>query len=174
MINELEQVNIATADNLTSDQKVYHTFHIDPELRQKAYEINLRLQAERDGAKAATGRMRRTLKPPAPEDAPEPAPHERAPKWRYRVNDHAGWIYVIQSGAEYKIGSSTNVSRRLRVLMAELACESHLVFKFRVDAMYSHECKLHETFADKRTRGEWFALTPMDLDTIQTMLELAA
>lgn len=77
-----------------------------------------------------------------------------------------GFVYVIYSSASalFKIGISKNVKNR----MAQLRYKHKepgmsLVFTYETNCMRWIEHRLHERFADKRVRGEWFDLDDADL-----------
>ncbi len=69
---------------------------------------------------------------------------------------YPGYIYFIQgeSGGHIKIGYTTNVATRLAGL--QTGYPETLVIRCISPASYKDEARLHETFKEHRTRGEWF------------------
>jgi hypothetical protein len=74
-------------------------------------------------------------------------------------------VYVMhntQSGY-YKIGCSKTPTVRERTLQSQ---EPTIELIATYPGSYQNEKELHEHFADKRIRGEWFTLSPSDIDWI--------
>jgi hypothetical protein len=85
-----------------------------------------------------------------------------------------GWVYLLQAltgtFGPVKIGMTIrrNPFQRMAgfqtVIPVPLRC-----IGLRSDARpYSIECELHRRFAAKRTHGEWFTLSPADIDELLT------
>ncbi len=66
-----------------------------------------------------------------------------------------GFVYMLKSGRNYKVGRSNSVGRREYELAIQLPERATLV----------HQIKAywHRRFADRRKNGEWFALTAEDV-----------
>lgn len=81
-----------------------------------------------------------------------------------------GFVYVIfvHTGTEffYKIGLATNVDARLKSHQTSSPFEVRLAAAYFVPNMMAEEATLHEAFAQKRVRGEWFRLDRSDLEWI--------
>lgn len=75
----------------------------------------------------------------------------------------AGFIYVIRSGDLFKIGRTTNLRKRLAALRGVVPGGIRPVRTRLVLGPRTVEKHLHEKFADKRTNGEWFALSQEDV-----------
>ena len=79
-------------------------------------------------------------------------------------------VYVLQDctlTGWYKIGYTGNLTERIRTISrTKLPVPLHLglVAVIPSDTPGSLERRLHQRFADKRVRGEWFALSPADID----------
>ena len=69
----------------------------------------------------------------------------------------------MRAGRYYKIGRTTNLDGRLSALSTQLPFPVDLVRSFKVANAPQKEHTLHERFADKRVRGEWFQLSPDDV-----------
>jgi len=89
--------------------------------------------------------------------------------WRNEAQKltRAGYVYLLAGGDYYKIGRSVNVDIRIAQIEPKLPFEIKLVHHAKVKDMYETEAFLHEKFADKRVRGEWFRLTQDDVGWIK-------
>lgn len=79
---------------------------------------------------------------------------------------HGKYVYVIQDVTNtryFKIGRTNNPARRLNHFDVILPVDIHVVAVLPCDNMVTLETWLHRRFADKRQRGEWFALSNDDV-----------
>jgi hypothetical protein len=68
-----------------------------------------------------------------------------------------GFVYLMYAKTgEYKIGSSINPSSRIKGLSVGLPAKLELIHTFPADDMKQAERTLHEKFANKMERSEWF------------------
>lgn len=81
---------------------------------------------------------------------------------------YKGFVYLIQypTGA-YKIGRTTNPKDRMKTFSVKLPFEVEYVCVLETDDMYGLESQLHNRFAQNRVNGEWFALTPDEVEYIK-------
>ncbi len=74
-----------------------------------------------------------------------------------------GFVYMMKSGKNFKIGRSNSAERRefeLRILLPE---KLELIHKIKTDDPVGIERYWHDRFKDKRKRGEWFELSTSDV-----------
>lgn len=80
----------------------------------------------------------------------------------------AGYVYLIKSpSSSYKIGRTIDPDNRMKVFSVKLPFEVEYVALIQTDDMKTLETSLHQRFAHLHINGEWFALTPADVEYIK-------
>lgn len=79
-----------------------------------------------------------------------------------------GFVYLIQSPTGYyKIGRTKDPNDRIATFSVKLPFEVEYVCVIQTSDMYSLETILHNRYAKQRVNGEWFQLTPEDVEYIK-------
>ena len=79
-------------------------------------------------------------------------------------------VYVLRaSNGLYKIGQTGSLYKRITALWNESSDDFVLLAFMPTESHLYWEQSLHRTFCDRRTKGEWFALTD---DDVKKILEL--
>jgi hypothetical protein len=117
------------------------------------------------------GRISQIVKELGLPKRPFKAPHKIKP-----ATISPGIIYVIAADAPtgriYKIGRTTNLKSRLNDLQTTCPYPLSVVVQYQSECCGNEEKGLHIYFADKRLRGEWFALNLDDIAFIQSFSRL--
>jgi len=87
------------------------------------------------------------------------------------VKETMGYIYIIKNNDQYKIGKTIDFANRYKTYQRTenpypyetILCEN--VFDYS-----NLEKQLHKQFADKNTRGEWFALSREEVDEVKAII----
>ena len=78
-----------------------------------------------------------------------------------------GYVYLIASETgQYKIGVSKKLDKRVNDFGVKLPFKTWLAHSFSSNDCRNAEKVLHERYADKRSHGEWFTLSPEDVSNI--------
>jgi len=82
------------------------------------------------------------------------------------MEKYEGWVYLLKSGPNFKIGRSKAFDKRVKALSTLPPFDIELIHVIHCDCMIEAERKLHLKFQDKRKYGEWFILDANDVDYI--------
>lgn len=81
-----------------------------------------------------------------------------------------GYVYVLKSeDGHYKIGRTANLDTRIKSISTSSPQRIQLTHAFKAINPAAQESALHAMYADKRVRGEWFALTSDDVVAIRKL-----
>lgn len=86
----------------------------------------------------------------------------------------SGYVYIIKDievSGMFKIGYTNNPARRIYDFGVTLPFRTMVVMLIEWPDAPRLEKILHDTFANKRTNGEWFKLTDLDIAYAHKMLE---
>ena len=89
---------------------------------------------------------------------------------RLRKTGFTTFVYIMEDlrNGLFKIGQSQTPEKRENTLQSEVP---EISLRFYIPAHDSAESELHDLFAKKRIRGEWFELAPKDLLTVIEFLK---
>jgi len=80
-----------------------------------------------------------------------------------------GYIYLLKSGEYYKIGKTKYLDKRVTQLGVALPDPCVLIYAFKAKSRSRSEEDLHRRFNAARRNGEWFTLTPEQVEEIKSI-----
>lgn len=81
----------------------------------------------------------------------------------------SGFVYLIKRDSDYKIGVSSKPKSRITAIQTGSASPVETICLIKTDDMENLELALHNRFAEKRIRGEWFNLSTEDVEYIKSL-----
>src|SRR5207253_1556548 len=100
-------------------------------------------------------------------ESKEPKPNKA------KTKTSAGYVYLVKSPVGYfKIGRSKNPDDRVKTFGVKLPFDVEILHTIKCDDYHTAESFLHKKYADKRSGGEWFDLTPEDVEEIKSITSL--
>lgn len=79
-----------------------------------------------------------------------------------------GYVYLLcADNGLYKIGKAKRLDSRVTDVSVKVPMRIELVHSFESNDYTWAEKELHDKYADKRDHGEWFRLTPEDVEEIK-------
>lgn len=75
-----------------------------------------------------------------------------------------GCVYLVRSGQHFKIGRTNALETRMRALARQLPEKLIVIHHIKTDDPSGIETYWHRRFAKQRQNGEWFALSPDDVE----------
>lgn len=81
-------------------------------------------------------------------------------------DEEEGYVYLIEAGGYYKIGLSRNPESRADQIDSVLPFEGELLHTIQTGNMLSAENELHERYAHRKVRNEWFDLEQREVEEI--------
>jgi len=85
---------------------------------------------------------------------------------------HGGYVYLIfAANGLTKIGKSRTPDTRIQNIVAGSPIELYPLIAFPYQQGHNLERELHDIFAGKRVRGEWFNLQPDDFETLFALFD---
>ena len=101
------------------------------------------------------------------------APNSQKPQRSCPVKP--GYVYLLKSDhGLYKIGRAESAEHRVGTLGVQLPFEITPEHFIKCEDMVSAEKMLHDMFAERRQRGEWFRLNKGDVAYIKAMAAISA
>lgn len=80
-----------------------------------------------------------------------------------------GFVYLLHSNGVYKIGKALNLEARVLQISPVMPHPLELIHSIESDDYDQLELKLHNMFGHARLNGEWFNLSPTDVEYIRSL-----
>ena len=80
-----------------------------------------------------------------------------------------GYVYLLKADRWHKIGRTMNPDQRLDKLATIPPFPTEVICMIQSDDHAALETELHERFAGKRVRGEWFLLDEDDVEFVKSL-----
>lgn len=80
---------------------------------------------------------------------------------------NTGYVYLMRSGKHHKIGRTISLGSRERQLAIKIPVPPTTIHSIETDDPSGVEAYWHRRFAEKRGEGEWFSLSPEDIQAFK-------
>jgi len=87
---------------------------------------------------------------------------------RSSLHPTSGYVYVIRSSYGFKIGKTVNLKERTRLFEVKLPFKISVEHYAWFEDYTAAERDFHRRFHDKRLEGEWFDLSPSDIEYLRS------
>lgn len=95
---------------------------------------------------------------------------EKIKSGKKKASSSEGHIYLLNVGENYKIGMSDDVHRRVAAIRTSMPfVQVNIVHYFRCHRVSKVEGALHKLFSHKRLGGEWFKLSPKEVEWFKAL-----
>ncbi len=101
-----------------------------------------------------------------------PPKREVKPKETYLTEGYIYLVRAITPDNHYKIGLSKEPVKRLEKMEIKLPFPIETIHLIPTDDIHSAKKTLHDKYANKRVNGEWFHLTPKDVNYIKSIKKI--
>lgn len=109
-----------------------------------------------------------TYRASGPEGVEAMFPNQPAKPQALSKRNRPGFVYVLHSDrGDYKIGRTIKPKDRSKIFGVVLPFHVEFDLLIKAENYTEFEAELHSRFEHKRTAGEWFSLTPEDLDILK-------
>lgn len=92
--------------------------------------------------------------------------------WEWFNPEDLRKVYLISNGRHTKIGVSVDPPTRLEML--QVGSSAGLTLLHSWPGSFDQEAELHRRYSDKRVRGEWYDLDPLEITAIQKLSALVS
>lgn len=84
----------------------------------------------------------------------------------------SGYVYLISGGGYHKIGKTVSLQNRFNQISPKLPFVATIAHAIKTTDINALEAYWHNHFTDKRVHGEWFTLSPEDIDEFTAQEEM--
>jgi Meiotically up-regulated gene 113 len=81
--------------------------------------------------------------------------------------EEEGCVYFVRSGQRFKIGRTNALKQRVRMLQFQLPEKLLVIHHIKTEDPPGIETYWHRRFASQRKNGEWFELSPEDVEAFK-------
>lgn len=145
-------------------QKPYFVFAASVVERYRLVDLFKR-HFEHEGRRVSPAGVTATIGPSARHGMQTDEEHSPCPA---ATSDRGGYVYLISSPYGHKIGKTKRMKERSQLFSVKLPFEIEVVHYTWFHDYSRAEAILHQRFKHRRLGGEWFRLTPEDIEDVKT------